>query len=72
MRCVIVSAIANRGLFGLVCLACGHLRLRIPIAPEKDAEKTLNTASVNLMIHNVSLALGSFVALWKVVNAVFF
>lgn len=48
------------------------LKLRIPIAPEKNAEKTLNTASVNLMIHNVSLGLGSFVALWKVVNAVFF
>jgi hypothetical protein len=47
------------------------LKLRIPIAPEKDAEKTLNTASVNMMIHNVSLGLGSFVALWKFVNAVF-
>jgi hypothetical protein len=47
------------------------LRLKIPIAPEKDAEKTLNIASVNLMIHNISLGLGSFVALWKLVNAVF-
>jgi hypothetical protein len=47
------------------------LKLRIPMAPEKGAEKTLNTASVNLMIHNVSLGLGSFVALWKFVNAVF-
>jgi hypothetical protein len=48
------------------------LRLRIPIAPEKDAEKTLNTASVNMMIHNLSLGIGSFVAFWKLVNAVFF
>jgi hypothetical protein len=48
------------------------LKLRIPMAPEKDAEKTLNTASVNMMIHNVSVALGSLFALWKIVNVVFF
>jgi hypothetical protein len=48
------------------------LKLRIPTAPEKDAEKTLNTASVNMMIHNLSVALGSLFARWKVVNVVLF
>ncbi len=48
------------------------MRLRIPIGPEREAEKTVTKAGITLFIHGASIGLGSLFAIWEIVDAVFF
>lgn len=47
------------------------LRLRLPVAPEREAQKRLNEASIGMFIHGISLGIGSLIAIWEIITTIF-
>jgi hypothetical protein len=47
-----------------------RLRLRVPVAPAREAEKQVKGLFASALIHNISVGVGSLIALWQIVSAI--
>jgi hypothetical protein len=47
------------------------LRLKVSVSPEKKAKQQETELAIDFFIQGISILLGSLIALWKIVNAVF-
>jgi len=46
------------------------LGLRLPVAPAREAAKQLSRSGIAALIHNISIGIGSLIALWHLVGAI--
>jgi len=46
------------------------LRLKVPVSPARQAAKQVTKSTVAALIHNVSIGIGSLIALWHLVAAI--
>lgn len=46
------------------------LGLKVPVSPAKEAAKQVRKSTVAALIHNVSIGIGSLIALWHLVTAI--
>jgi hypothetical protein len=46
------------------------LGLKVPVSPAKEAAKQVSKSTVAALIHNISIGIGSLIALWHLVTAI--
>lgn len=43
------------------------LRLKVPVSPSREAEKRVSEVGVDILVHGISMGIGTLIAMWKIV-----